>query len=200
MSEGTPALPRHSAVFGLTILASIAVPMSGTVSVLDWLARIFQRDPVAGLMTLFTIGSPFLFGLAVGLAGVLRDHDLAARLIRLPLVLVHTMLALYALLVAQVPGAVPLRWPFVGFAGVACLYFIYSSAEADAAGRPLRPAWLARWGGVVLAGLAAWLEFQTLGHRPFGPALHLALAAAALLAATAPRRPGRPADDDPTLN
>lgn len=189
MSDGKPALPRHSAVFGLTILASIAVPIAGDTSFLDWLARLSQRDPVAALMTLLTIGSPYLFGLAVALAGVLRDHDLAAKLIRLPLVLVHSMLALYAILVAQVPGAVPFRWSFVGFAATACLYFLYARAEADAAGRPLTARFLARWGGTVLAGVALWLQFQTIGHRPFGPGLHLALAGAALLAATAPRGP-----------
>lgn len=186
-----PALPRHAAVFGLTLFASITLPLYGGVSVLEWLARIFGRDPMGGVMALLTFGSPFLFGLAVAAAGFVRDRDLAAALIKFPLALVHAMLALYALFVARAPG-VPLRWSFVGFVVVACIYFVYAHAEAEAADRPLGPRWLARWGGVVLAGTGLWLQFQTFGHRPAGAGLYVALAAAALLAATVPREPARP--------
>lgn len=187
MSDGTPALPRHSAVLGLTIFATIALPIVGDASVLDWLVDVGAREPMAAFTLLCTIGSPFVFGLAVAASGVVRDAPLAAGLVRLPLVFLHTTLALYALLVARVPDPVPLRWPFVGFVAVACLSFLYTSAEADAAGRPLGPRHLARWGGVVLAGAAAWMELHTVGGRAFGPALHVLLAAAALLAATTPR-------------
>lgn len=187
----SPALPRHAAVFGLTLFSSIALPLYGGVSVLEWLTRIFGRDPMGAVMALLTFGSPFLFGLAVAIAGVTRDRDVAASLIKFPLALVHAMLALYAVFVARVPG-VPLRWSFVGFAAVACLYFIYAHAEAEAADRPLGPRWLARWGGVVLAGAGLWLQFQTFGHRPAGAGLYVALAAAVLLAVAVPREPARP--------
>jgi hypothetical protein len=189
-----PALPRHAAVFGLTLFASIALPLFGGVSVLEWLTRIFGRDPVGAVMALLTFGSPFLFGLAVAVAGVTRDRDVAAALIKFPLALVHAMLALYAVFVARVPG-VPLRWSFVGFAVVACIYFIYAHAEAEAADRPLGPRWLARWGGVVLAGAGVWLQFQTFGHHPAGSGLYVALAAAVLLAVAVPREPARPPAD-----
>lgn len=186
-----PALPRHVAVFGLTLFASIALPLYGGVSVLDWLTRIFARDPLGGVMALLTFGSPFMFGLAVAAAGFVRDRDLASALIKIPLALVHAMLALYAVFVARVPG-IPLRWSFVGFAAVACLYFIFAHADAEAADRPLGPRWLARWGGVVLAGTGLWLQFQTFAHRPAGPGLYVAIAAAALLAVAVPREPARP--------
>lgn len=192
--ESSPALPRHAAVFGLTLFAGIALPLYGGVSVLEWLARIFGRDPLGAVMALLTFGSPFLFGLAVAIASLVRDRDLAAAIIKFPLSLVHAMLALYAFLVARAPG-VPLRWSFVGFVVVACLYYIYAHAEAEAADRPLGPRWLARWGGVIVAGAGLWLQFQTVGSRPAGPALYVAIAGAALLAVTVSREPARPPAD-----
>lgn len=186
VDSGTPALPRHSAVLGLTLFAAIAAPISGGVSVVDWLWQLGARDPLAALLFLFTFGAPFLFGLAVALAGVLRDHQRAADVIQVPLALTHGVLVIHALVVAQLPR-VPLRFGFVGFVAVASVYYLYARAEAEAADRPLSPRWLARWGGLVLTGVTFWLHFQTLNQRPFGPAIHLAFAAAFLLAATTPR-------------
>lgn len=183
---GTPALPRHSAALGLTLFAAIALPLVDDVSVLDWLLQIGARDPIAALFGLLTFGSPFLFGLAVAVSGWLRDHGRAAQMIQIPLSLVHAVLVLHALAVAGAPP-VPLRLSFVGFVAVACVYYMFARAEADAADRPLGPRWLARWGGVVLTGVTFWLHFQTFGQRPLGLAVHVALAAAFLLAATTPR-------------
>lgn len=195
MSDGSPAVPRHSAVLGLTMFACIALPLVDDTSVLDWLVSVVQREPISALSFLVTIGSPFLFGLAVAFAGVLRDPGLAASTIRLPLVFVHTTLALYAFILARWPDPVPLRWPFVGFVAVASAGFLFQNAAADAAGRPLGPRFLARWGGVLVAGAAAWIHLHTVNGRPFGPALTLLLIAAALLAATTPRDP-QPVPED----
>ena len=104
--------------------------------------------------------------------------------------LTHAMMVVCALALVQAPR-VPLRLAFIGFAFVSSVYYLYARAHAEASDRPLDPRWLARWGGVVLTGLTAWLHLQTLGGRPFGLALHVALAAAALLAATLPPAPAR---------
>jgi len=193
VDPGSPVLPRHSAALGLTLFAAIALPIVGDASVLDWLLDIGARDPIAALFGLFTFGAPFLFGLAVAVAGLLRDRVRAAQVIQLPLSLTHSVLVLHAIALVQAPG-IPLRLSFIGFAAVAGGYYVYARAHADAADRPLGPRWLTRWGGVVLTGVTFWLHFQTFGHRPFGPAVHVALAAAFLLAATTPRDGERSAE------
>lgn len=190
---GTPVLPRHSAALGLTLFAAIALPIVGDDSVLDWLLHIGARDPVAALFGLLTFGAPFLFGLAVAVASVLRDRGRAAQVIQIPLSLTHAVLVLHAIALVQAPS-VPLRLSFIGFAAVAGGYYLYARADADAADRPLGPRWLTRWGGVVLTGATFWLHFQTFGQRPFGLAVHVALAAAFLLAATTPRDGDLPVD------
>lgn len=191
----TSALPRHAILLGLAIFGSAALPVIGDHSFLDWLRLIADDDPAAALMVAATFGSPFLFGLAVALAGLLRGRPLAAALLKAPLVLVHTSLVLAALL-ALGARDLPLRLPFVGFALVSGLAFIVAHAEAEAADRPLGPRWLARWGGVVLAGTCAWLLGQTLDGEPLGRAVHVHLVAAALLAVSLPRDPPRRPDPD----
>ena len=186
VDHGSPVLPRHSAALGLTLFAAIALPIVGDASVLDWLLDIGARDPIAALFGLFTFGAPFLFGLAVAAAGLQRDRVRAAQVIQIPLSLTHAILVVHAIALVQAPG-IPLRLSFIGFAAVAGGYYLYARAAADAADRPLGPRWLTRWGGVVLTGATFWLHFQTFGHRPFGLAIHVALAAAFLLAATTPR-------------
>lgn len=186
VDPGTPALPRHSAALGLTLFAAIALPIVGDASVLDWLLVLGSRDPIAALFGLFTFGAPFLFGLAVAAAGWIRDPSLAARVIHVPLAITHAVLVLHAVALVQAPN-VPLRLSFIGFVVVAWGYFLFTRADAEAAGKPLGARWLARWGGVLLTGVTLWMHFQTLGQRPFGLAIHVALAAAFLLAATTPR-------------
>lgn len=182
----TPALPRHSAVLGFTLFASIAVPIVDDISVLDWVMRLGARDPVAAVLVLCTFGAPFLFGLAVALAGLIHDRQRAALVIHIPLAITHAIFVIHALLVAQHPQ-VPLHLAFVGFIAVASIYYLFARADAEAAGRPLSPCWLTRWGAILLTGVTFWLHFQAFDQRPFGPAIHLALAAAFLLAATTPR-------------
>lgn len=181
-----PALPRSAAVFGFTIFASAGLPFAGETSVLQWLVDIWRRDPVGGLMATVMFGSPFLFGLAVAAGRFVRGHELAAALIKAPLVVFHGMLALYALILAKTHG-VPLRLAFIGFTAVASVYFVYAHAEAEAVGRPLGPRWLARWGAVLVAGTALWLRMQRFDGRALGPALELAIVGAAMLAASLAR-------------
>ncbi|MDC0715890.1 hypothetical protein [Nannocystis bainbridge] len=188
VDPGSPVLPRHSAALGLTLFSAIALPIIGDASLLDWLLAIGARDPVAAVFSLITFGSPFLFGLAVAAAGLMRDRQRAARIIELPLSLTHALLALHAIALIQAPG-IPMRVSFIGFTAVACIYYIYTKAEAEASDRPVGARWLTRWGGVVLTGTTLWMHFQTFGHRPFGLAIHVILAAAFLLAATTPREP-----------
>ncbi|MCY1007903.1 hypothetical protein OV079_20560 [Nannocystis pusilla] len=186
VEPGSPVLPRHSAALGLTLFAAIALPIVGDASVLDWLLAIGARDPIAALFGLFIFGAPFLFGLAVAIASVLHDRGRAAQVIQVPLSIIHAVLVLHAGALLQAPD-IPLRLSFIGFTAVACIYYLYAKAEAEAADRPLGPRWLTRWGGVVLTGATFWLHFQTFGHRPFGLAVHVTLVAAFLLAATTPR-------------
>jgi hypothetical protein len=193
VGSGTSALPRHSAALGLSLFAAIALPIVGDISVLDWLLVLAARDPVAAFFGLLTFGAPFLFGLAVAVAGWIRDPGRAAQVIALPLSITHAVLVLHAIALFQAPG-VPLRLSYIGFTVVAWVYYMFARAEAEAAGRPLGPRWYARWGGIVLTGVTLWLHFQTFGQRPFGLAIHVALAAAFLLAATTPRDLRAPED------
>lgn len=187
---GPPALPRHSAVLGLTLFAAIALPISGSASVLDWLIRLGASDPIGAFFILITFGAPFLFGLAVAVAGLLRDRGLAARLIQLPLAWTHATMFLTALSLLQAPG-IPLRLSFIGFSFVSAFYYLYARADAEASDRPLQPQWLARWGAVVVTGATLWLHFQTVRGQPLGLAVHVALAASVLLAVTLPPAPAR---------
>ncbi|HEY8376427.1 MAG TPA: hypothetical protein VIK91_08060 [Nannocystis sp.] len=188
---GPPALPRHSAVLGLTLFTAIALPISGTASFLDWLIRLGAHDPVGAFFILITFGAPFLFGLAVAAGGLLiRDHRLAAGVIQIPLAFTHATMVLQALELLQVPG-VPLRLSFVGFSLVSTAYYLYAQAHAEASDRPLGPRWFARWGAVIVTGTTLWLEFQTLRGQPLGLAVDVALASAVLLAVTLPPAPAR---------
>lgn len=182
----SPALPPHAAALGLALVASAALPLVGGHSFLAWLLYLLEEDPGAGLLLAITFGSPFLFGLAVASAGLIRSRMLAALLIKSALTFIHTTLVFAAVLALDSPDLTA-RIPFIGVALVSSLVFVGLHAEADAADRPLGPRWLARWGGTVLAATCAWLLLQRVDGEPLGPALHLHLGAAALLAVTVPR-------------
>lgn len=172
--DDAPALPRPAALIGLAIFGAAALPVVGGRSFLDLVLA--SGDLGRAVMLVLILGSPFLFGLAVGLSALLRGGALAAGLIKGPLVMMHVALVYVGLSAfAGFPQAAPL----LGFGVVSGLSFAMFHAEAEAAGRPLGPRWLARWGGVQIAGASAWLFGQDF---ELGPALPLLLVAGATLA------------------
>lgn len=189
-----PVLPLTPAVLGLTIFASIALPLTRSgLSLLDIFLRMLADSPVAGLCFLIMFASPQLFGLAVALAGWLRDESLATRCVQLPLSVLQGMLFMAGASVASARGVVaPLA--FVGFAAVTSIYYVYASAEASASERGgLSLRWQIRWGAVLIAGLGLWLRLQSLRGAGLGIAVDVATVAAVLLIADLSRDTSRAA-------
>jgi hypothetical protein len=178
-----PALPLAQAVLGLTIFASIALPLTPAGwSLLGLVLRAFRDGPAAGLVFLAMFASPQLFGLAVAIGGWHRDERVVLALVQGPIVILQGMIVLGALSTLGNPHAVaPLG--FLGFAVTTGGYLVYASAEAAASERgPLGLRWYARWGALLVAGLAGWLRLQSLGVLHLGVAVDVAGVAAALLA------------------
>ncbi len=184
-------IPTSQAVLGLTLFATIALPMTRSgQSLLDILMTMARQHPMDALTFLLMFGSPQLFGLAVAVAGLVRDEQRAIRLVQLPLVIVQCMVALAGLLFALAPRVIA-PFAIAGFAIITSLYFVYASAEASASSRgDLSLHWYIRWGALLIAGLGLWLRLQSIHGLYLGPALDVAAASAVLLlASTARRRP-----------
>ena len=173
MSDDISALPRSAALAGLAIFGAAALPIVGGRSFLDLVVA--SEDVGRALMLVVTLGSPFLFGLAVGLGGFVRGEALAAGLIKGPLVMMHVALVYVGL--SALMGFPPAA-PLLGFGVVSGVSFAVLHAEAEAAGRPLGPRWLAGWGGVLVAGASAWLtRWRTINARTRAPRWRSACAA-----------------------
>lgn len=177
-----PALPRSQAVLGLTIFASIALPLapSGT-TMLDLVIQALRDNLAGGLVFMCMFASPQLFGLAVAASGSMRDEGLALAFVQPPVVIMQGMVLLAGLSLAGAPRAIaPLG--LLGFAAVTSIYFMYASAEAAASDRGgLSLRWYVRWGALLVAGTGLWFRLQSLGNLHLGVAIDVAVAAAALL-------------------
>lgn len=182
-----PVLSLTSAVLGLTIFASIALPLTRSgLSLLDIFLHMLADSPVAGLCFLVMFASPQLFGLAVALAGRLRDQDLALRCVQYPVSVLQGMTFMAGMSVVSAPGLVA-SVAFVGFAAVTSIYYVYASAEAAASDRGLGLRWHVRWGALLVAGFGMWLRLQSLRGAGPGVAVDVAAVAAALLLASLAR-------------
>lgn len=192
-----PVLPLTPAVLGLTIFASIALPLTRSgLSLLDIFLRMLADSPLAGLCFLIMFASPQLFGLAVALAGYTRDESLATRLVQYPLSILQGVLFMAGAGVVSARGVVaPLA--FVGFAAVTSIYYVYASAEASASDRGgLSLRWQVRWGATLIAGFGLWLRLQSLRGAGPGIAVDVATVAAVLLIADLSRDRPRAAEPD----
>lgn len=172
--ERAAALSRPTALSGLAIFGAAALPIADGWSFVDLVVA--SGGLGRALMLVLVLGSPFLFGLAVGLGGFVRSEALAAGLIKAPLVMMHVALVYVGL---SALFGFPQAAPLLGFGVVSGVAFAGLHAGAEAAGRPLGSRWLAGWGGLLVAGASAWLFAQDL---EYGPALPLLLVAGAALA------------------
>lgn len=189
MSSG-PRLPLSQAVLGLTLFASIALPITRDgLSLLDVFLRMTAESPIGALAFLIMFASPQLFGLAVALARLIRDDEVALYLVQIPVAILQGMIVLFGVSLINAPRAVaPVA--LAGFAVVTAVYYLYSSSEAAASGRPLSLRWYVRWGALLVAGAGLWLRLQALGVLYLGVALDVTVVAASLLlVSTAARRP-----------
>ncbi len=187
-----PPVPLAQAVLGLSIFATIALPLApdGT-SLLEMILHVMRQDVVGALTFLVMFGSPHLFGLAVAIAHFMRDERAALFVIQIPLVVLQGMVFLVGAGLLGAPvlvGAIS----FIGFALITGVYYVYASGEAAAAERVLSVTWHVRWGALLVAGVGMFLRVQAI-H--LGVAIDAALLAAALLLGlTARHRP--PAVDE----
>ena len=186
-----PQLPLSQAVLGLTLFARIALPLTRDgYSLLDMFLQIVARNPVGGLTFLIMFASPQLFGLAVALAGVVRDERRALLGVQLPLAILQGMTFLVGIsMVGNTRVLAP--WALLGFALISSGYYLYATGEAAASTRGgLSLRWHVRWGALLIAGLGGWIRMQAHAGLHLGIALDVALiSAVALLAATARREP-----------
>lgn len=191
-----PVLPLAQAVLGLTLFASIAMPLTRDgLSLLDVLLRLLADSLFVGLTFLFTIAAPQLFGLAVAGAYFMRDEQRARGLVQIPLAFLQGNLFLIAVSLVSSPKVIASH-ALLGFAVITSGYFLYASAEAEAkaespdkGGLSLR--WCVRWGALLIAGLGAWLRLQSLRGIGLGIAIDVATVTAVLLLASTVRRSPR---------
>ena len=206
LPEGRPevALPKLSLLAAAVLVVSSGLPWTPSgLSFLDLLGAEFSRGVLEGLLMLVGFGSPFLFGLAVAVAPLALPPPIARRVIRVPLAFMHSQLVLVAI-VLWLAGDAKATLPMLGFAVVAGVRLAVHTARAHAEGDGPRVGWYVRWGGMVVAGVAGWMELQQVGDLAFGWGLHVALAAGVLMVASLAGRPlgdaapGRPTQPRPS--
>jgi len=183
-----PLLPLSQAVLGLSLFASVALPLTRDgLSLLDIFVQIAADNPLAGIAFLIMFTSPQLFGLGVALARLVRDEQIALSLVQYPVAILQGMIVLFGVSLIDAPKAIaPLA--LGGFAAVTSLYYLYTSGEAAAAERPLPLRWYVRWGALLVAGAGLWLRLQTLGSLHLGIAVDVAIVTASLLLVSTARR------------
>ena len=173
-----PVIPLPQALLGLTLLASVALPLTRTgISLLEIFLEMLQQSPMGALTFLIMFASPQLFGLAVALGGLLRSRGAVEIAVQVPVIVLQGMTALTGASLLSAPRTVaPLA--YVGFAVVTTSLYLHSSANAPA-GLGLR--WHLRHGALLVVGLGLWLRLQSLAGAGLGVAVDVATVAAALL-------------------
>ncbi|MBV1857978.1 MAG: hypothetical protein KUG77_06160 [Nannocystaceae bacterium] len=177
MARPEAPLPRLAAAAGLALAVSSAMPWTPQGdSFLALLRSEFSRGVLEGLLMLVGFGSPFLFGMAVALAPLVCPPVVARRILRVPVAFMHSQLVLVAL-VLWLSGVSIAALPLLGFALGSGVGLAVHTARAHAQGDGPRVGWYVRWGGMVVAAIAAWMELQRMGDLEFGWGLHVALLA-----------------------
>jgi hypothetical protein len=182
-----------SGVFGLALAACIALPLdprSGK-SLLDRLLEAFAEDWLNGLMLSVLLASPYAIGLCIGLA-TFSGGRIGPTLVKVPLVVLHVEVLMLALMFIHAKQGVA-RVAFLGFAIVMAVRLLARAAKSRARGTHVSIGWLARTGGVLVAGSFGWFRLQLAGE-PIGIAITATIVAAALMAVTA--RVGRSASPE----
>jgi hypothetical protein len=183
-----PVIPLAQALLGLTLFASIALPLTHTgLSLLDILLHMLGQSPMGALVFLIMFASPQLFGLAVALGGLLRSPGAVAVCVQAPVIVLQGMTTLTGMSLISAPRTIaPLA--YVGFAAVTSVHYLHASANAPE-GLGLR--WHLRHGALLVVGLGLWLRLQSLGGARLGLAVDVATLAAALLLTSLAREPRR---------
>lgn len=168
---------------GLVIVAAAALPITPTgQSFLTLLRNELDRGLVFGLLMLAGFGSPFLFGLAVAIAGWTRVRaTTAVVLVRVPVACLHAHLLLVSFVLWRHEQGIA-TLPLLGFAVVGALGFAFASRRRPAVLELRRNL---EWGASTIAGVAAWCRLQRLAGLELGLAVDVVLAAALVLALAA---------------
>jgi hypothetical protein len=186
------------AALGLTLFATIALPVSpGGRSLLELLLEVAANNPLGAVMLLATFGCPQLFGLAVAFAWLSPDAPGVRVAVTWSVALMQAMLVMIGVNMLGTSSEAVLA--LLGFALTTGIYLPDAAGEAAASTREqLSLRWYVRWGALLIAGFGLWLRLQSLAGLRIGPAIDVALVAAALLLVSlAPREPvTAPADAD----
>ena len=182
-------LPGSAAVCGLALAGAVFLPLlpDGT-TFFDLVVAAFSRGLLEGLLTVVGLGSPFVFGLAVALA-VWLPSLVAARVVRLPIALLHSQLIVVMWTVWSAGGAIA-ALPMLGFSVASAVAFSVQLAarRASSSGGPsLR--WHIQWGAMMVVAIIVWVRLQMFAGFHFRWALTLALAATVLLRYVTRSRP-----------
>ena len=178
-----------AALVGLALAAASALPfVAGEPSVFEEIVAAFDRAWVTGVVFLLLLGAPYLLGLSVFAAAVLRS-TLGLVLVRVPVTILYAELVVACLLIATEPGELRAPWSLVGFAVVTTISGIVQVARERRARAAANVPWLARWGAMIVAAALGWVTLQDPMGLAEAPGLWATLVAAAVLAAAS--RPAR---------
>lgn len=170
---------------GVVIASAVVLPVTPAgQSFLALLWAEIGRGLLPGLLMLVGFGSPFLFGLAVAIAGSpFVSGPAAVLLLRVPLACLHVQLLLVSFVLWRNEQGIA-TLPLFGFAVVGAIGFVFGQ-------RPAPPTIEARryleWGAATIAGVAAWCRLQRLVGVELGIAVDVVLVAAIVLALSARR-------------
>jgi hypothetical protein len=171
-------------MFGLALAGSVALPFhpdSGR-SLLDALLEAFGRGWFDGSMTALVVLPPYAIGLFVAMATFTGGRR-GATLVKVPLVLLQLEALLLALMLLDA-NAGRATLAFLGFTIVMALRLLARAAASRSRGTHASLGWLARTGGLLVAGTFGWLRLQASGDE-IGIAISATMITAALMAATA---------------
>jgi hypothetical protein len=180
--ERTPS--TSSGLFGLALAACIALPFDPDTgkSVLAVILEAFGENWINGLMIAMVIAPPYAIGLFVGIATFTRERY-GVTFLKIALVLIHLELLIIALMIVQQTQN-HATLALLGFAIVMVVRLLGRAARSRRLGTHASLGWLARTGGVLVAGVFGWMRLQAHGVD-IGIALTATLVTAALMAITA---------------
>lgn len=174
-----------SGIFGLALAACVALPVdphSGK-SILDALLEAISRDWLNALFLALLLLPPYLIGLGVGVA-TFTGGRIGPTFVKVPLVLLSLESVLLALMIVHDAGKVRAPYALLGFTIVMALRLLSRAAQSRKRGTHVNIGWLARSGGVLVAGTFGWFRLQ-VGSEPIGIAITATILTAALMAVTA---------------
>jgi len=174
-------LPGRTLIFGAALAFAAGLPLlPDGRCFLDLVRESFSRSLMEGALMLLGLGSPFVFGLAVVLAGRMANPAVGARIVRAPIAMMHSQLVLVAWALWK-GGAALAALPLLGFSIASGIYFAAQVAMVDAQGRGPSLRFHIRWGAMIVLAIAAWARLQMFVGVYFGSALSVVIISAALL-------------------